>query len=218
MRDSNVKSLNYAPPQSTETDAATTSPGVQTNPRIPTGVKNPARGTAEVRTATCTRRTDRDSAGATQHGRGRDAQRPAEPLISPTASSPQTTRHTHLRHRRVLGGGSELAGTVPRALRLPKRGRQSTLDLRPRLWASRIPQRLAVAIAIGGSALGRRAWGETGRQTDTRRSSAESSSAQCGPRQCGLKWEGRGFRAGAVSMGWAQEEEAELCDRNSLRF
>lgn len=91
---------------------------------------------------------------ATRQGQGRAVEALRASQL-PTASSLQVTRHTHLSHRRLLGGGSEWADTLPHALRLPKRGRQSTLDLRPRLRAPEIPQRLAADIAIGGSALGR---------------------------------------------------------------
>ncbi|MEJ1279713.1 hypothetical protein NN561_010648 [Cricetulus griseus] len=58
--------------------------------------------------------------------------------------------------------------------------------------------------------------GETGRQTDTRRSSAESSSGQSRRGKCSVKPEGRGFRAGAISMRRAREEQAEPCYREVL--
>lgn len=100
----------------------------------------------------------------------RAAPRPAKPHL-PTASSSQTTRHTHLSHRRAL------CDTLSHSLRLPTGSRQPAFP--PRVLTAGLRGSSETSGSHRHQWLGarqaRRA--ETGRQTDTRRSSAESSSA-----------------------------------------
>lgn len=167
-------------------------------------------GTAEVRTVTRTRRTatlraPRNTAGAGTRRRGPQSLSAPHRLVASSHTShppqpppPSRWRLRAGRHPPSRPAASETRPAVYSRIPAATPGPRDPSETRGRHRHRRLGARQAHQ-------------GETGRQTDTRWSSAESSSAQSGPTQCDLKLAGRGFCAGAASIGRAREEEAERC-------